>query len=667
MVTRVLPFTILGTIISAFAASEVVQTRALLCGVLAAAMLGVAIFAPSSALVRITRLLGPALILALAIPAIWMVLQIIPVPMHGLGNPIWASTSAALNEPLAERVTVDLPATVQSLAQYGAVIAVALLTAVVGLDKVRAAQLLRSLMVVGAIFSMASLWAHGESAAAAANGAVPTVLGLLLSTAMLVRTADQIQRARRASGLGIRRAELSLALIATLICLGAILVRDTTSITIAGLLGTGVLLAVVAIRRWFGGIWGTMGVLGTGAVVLLAGFTLLPMKTSSDWTILLSAQDQGATERMLQDTSLAGSGAGTYTALLPLHRDLGPIAQRERPTAAAAIAVEMGRAFLGALLFTAAISACILFRQSLLRGQDYVYAATGAGASVSLAILVLVEDGILGLGASLLAAALYGLALAQSQSSTASEIVHLGSLQSAGGVNAQSVMMLPAHTNRRIRVALACVAVALIAASMWLLTHRSYLGDFEVRRPAADGTLAEMTFRTTGSFLGQENSMRTEKYSTQVNADGRGTELLNQQGATDAKARGITDALRYSPLRGDLWLLLAAALREYKEYKMTTFDLLATLKLAYYTAPNNLDLLPLRLSVALGTNLAVNEPELRELIKRDVRIGVTIRPALRPAVAAAYRSASIDGKRFAESVISELDPRYLQNVRAQRP
>lgn len=663
MINRVLPLTILGTIVSAFAAYEVVQTRSLLCGVLATAIVGVAIFAPSSALVRLARLLGPTLIFTLAIPAIWMALQIVPIPIHGLGNNIWASTSAALNEPLAERLTVDIPATVQSLTQYSAVIAVALLTAVVALDRERAAQLLHSLVAVAAIFSMASLWQHGESAAAAANGAVPAVLGLLLSAAMLVRTIDQIQRVRRASGLGIHRiAELSLALVSSLICLGAILVRGTTGITIAALLGTSVLLAVVAIRRWFGGIWGTMGVLGTGAVVLLACFTFLPMNTSSDWTFLLSLHDQGATERMLQDARPAGSGAGTYTALLPLHRDLGPIAPRERPTAAAAIAIEMGRAFLGALLFTAAISACMLFRLSLLRGQDYVYAATGAGASVSLAMLVFAEDGILGLGASLLAAALYGLAVGQSQSSTASEAVHVGALQSVGGANAQSMRLV--HTTRWVRLELSCVAVALIAAAMWLLTHRSYLGDFAVRQPTAGGTLTEMTFRTAGGFFARDNGSWTDQYSTQVNADDRGTELLNQQAATDAGARSITDALRYSPLRGDLWLLLAAALRE---SKMAKLDVLPILKLSYYTAPNNLDLLPLRLSIALGTNLAVNEPELRELIKRDVRIGVRSRPALRPAIAAAYRSASVDGKRFAENVISELDPSYLQNVRAQRP
>jgi hypothetical protein len=89
--------------------------------------------------------------------------------------------------------------------------------------------------------------------------------------------------------------------------------------------------------------------------------------------------------------------------------------------------------------------------------------------------------------------------------------------------------------------------------------------------------------------------------------------------------------------------------------------------MSYYTAPNALELIPLRLTVALGTDAAVKEPELRDLIRRDLKVAMTGRTALRPAIAAAYQSASADGRALAESSISELDPGYVQKLRPRGP
>jgi hypothetical protein len=120
-------------------------------------------------------------------------------------------------------------------------------------------------------------------------------------------------------------------------------------------------------------------------------------------------------------------------------------------------------------------------------------------------------------------------------------------------------------------------------------------------------------------------------------------------------------ALRSSPLRGDIWLLLAATRKQNSPQSSTT----AMLKMSYYTAPNDLDLLPLRVSVALADDAMVREPDLRELIKRDVSLVVRHRPALKPALVTAYRAASADGKIYLEGLISELDPTFLDQVHAR--
>lgn len=677
MVVRLLMVAVFLAIVSAFAMPETLLTRAALSSVLATAMLGAAIFTSPPAIARFAQLLRPLLMLTLLAPAIWMALQLVPIPVRGLGNPIWAAASVALNEPLAERLTVDVRATMLAATQYSAVVALALLSAVVALDRQRAAQLLDALVLTTTFVCAYSIWRYiggfdasspNESALTATNGAVPAVLGLVLCAAIVVRTIDQIRRVRKPSGFAPAPiTKLSLALLAMLICLVAILVRSSSSIAIAALLGTGLLFTVFAIRKWFYRIWGMAGVLATAAVVFLASLTFVPMKKNTDLTIALSMQDHAATERMLQDAGLAGSGAGAYAVLLPIHRDMGTMALRERPTAAAAIAIEMGRTFLVGLLIVVVLAAATLFSRSLLRGYDYVYAAQGAAASVSIAVLALVEDGILDLGASLLAAVLYGLAFAQSPPSTAGEITYSGS--PTAGTNDRDSTGLTTHASASgsasTRLALGALAIVLVAQSAWLLTDRRYQGSLPIGSPAIGDTLFETISRAAPNPPARDNGLRERQLAAAATVDTDETEAPNQQGRTRRSSLNVfAESLHYSPMRSDLWLMLAAMS---KEYQLTTYDVVALLKLSYYTAPNDLDLLPLRLSVALGTSAAIREPELRELIKRDVKIAVTNRPALKPAVAAAYRSASVDGRTFADSLLSELDPSYLQSMRVRRP
>ena len=89
--------------------------------------------------------------------------------------------------------------------------------------------------------------------------------------------------------------------------------------------------------------------------------------------------------------------------------------------------------------------------------------------------------------------------------------------------------------------------------------------------------------------------------------------------------------------------------------------------MSYYSAPNELSLLLVRLHVALGAAAAANDPELRDMIKGDISLVLTRQPAFRPALAAAYQSAWGNGKIFAERLISEVDPGWLKTIRTQYP
>ena len=126
----------------------------------------------------------------------------------------------------------------------------------------------------------------------------------------------------------------------------------------------------------------------------------------------------------------------------------------------------------------------------------------------------------------------------------------------------------------------------------------------------------------------------------------------------------LTRALRYSPHRGDVWLMFAALA---DQYHWPGYQPSLLLKMSYYTAPNELALFPLRLNVSLHVRGVIDDAELQDMVKRDISVVLTRAPALKPALVAAYRSALPQGKVFAERVISEIDPGYLDVVRAGYP
>jgi len=659
-----------AAIAPALAAVESLLGPGVLSGFLAAAILGVGLFSTSSTLASFAKLLRPLFILALAAPVLWIALQVVPIPFRGLGNQIWAMASAALHQPLADRFSVDVRETMLALSHYNLVLAVALVTAVVALDKQRAAQVLSVLVSVTAVICIFSILRRSNSSGSVPaeqvwTGSTEAALGVLLSTAMAIRAVDQLRRPRRSprSPAG-PLAMLTCAILSLIVSLSAVALCSGWTALIAVLLGATTILTVVAIRKLFFGMWGRVGVLATATMLFVAAFTFIPINRNADLTIALSTQPRAATERMLQDTHAIGTGAGTFVALLPIYGDVGMLAMRERPTAAAAVAVEMGRTFLCGLLIVAVISACILFARALSRNHAYLYPAVGAGASVSLTILAFAENSLFDLWASLLVAAVYGLAFAQSLSSPARDVesIELRQLMQAASDRTTAARRIPttpiASPSPLTRVALTVSGLLLAAQAAWMVSQSWPFGDrLSVSAVAGSNEAKASALQST-----RENAATISGFAATVGL--RSDNAADPQNTgRSADLNSFSAVLEYSPLRGDVWLMLAVLSKQHA----ATYDTTSLLRMSYYTAPNALDLIPLRLSVALGTDAAIKEPELRDLIRRDLKVAMTGRTALRPAIATAYQSASADGRAFAESSISELDPGYVQKLRSRGP
>jgi hypothetical protein len=126
----------------------------------------------------------------------------------------------------------------------------------------------------------------------------------------------------------------------------------------------------------------------------------------------------------------------------------------------------------------------------------------------------------------------------------------------------------------------------------------------------------------------------------------------------DAHAAAVR-AARLAPHDARAWLLLALLDAQIEQEPQRQIE---ALKMSYYTGPNDLALIPQRLTLAVRS-AAIADPDFQTLVGAEVLSAVR-QPALQPALLASYRQASPDGKRFLESSVGALDPGLLARMRA---
>ena len=122
-------------------------------------------------------------------------------------------------------------------------------------------------------------------------------------------------------------------------------------------------------------------------------------------------------------------------------------------------------------------------------------------------------------------------------------------------------------------------------------------------------------------------------------------------------ARGRLDrAIDYAPTKAGVWLLLAGLASRYHWSKP---DPAEALRMAYYTGPNELPLMPLRAIVA--AQMPTLDADMQQLARRDLRL--LVEHQQKPAVIKAYQAATPTGKRFIEQALGEGDPSFVQSLR----
>jgi len=223
-------------------------------------------------------------------------------------------------------------------------------------------------------------------------------------------------------------------------------------------------------------------------------------------------------------------------------------------------------------------------------------------------------------------------------------------------------------TKTPLRVVLAVFGAILSTQSGWILMPEKY----QTRHIALplDGKTAALALAeqeninkaaTVAGVRGDLWAQAAFTYSGQLWID-QAMELATDDQFSTAALKPLNQALRYSPHRGDVWLIFAALAHR---YKWSNYQPNLLLKMSYYTAPNEFALLPLRLNLSLRAEGVLDEAELGEMVRRDITLILTRVPALKPALLAAHRAASPEGKKFAERVVADIDLPYVAVVRAK--
>jgi hypothetical protein len=213
-----------------------------------------------------------------------------------------------------------------------------------------------------------------------------------------------------------------------------------------------------------------------------------------------------------------------------------------------------------------------------------------------------------------------------------------------------------------LRVGLVVFSLVLTAQAIWILLaefqHPRRIRVPVDQRASVDAALDSAQARRAAKLAVVRGDLWAESaftYSSPLWTD----EAASSTATIDEARVRLERALRFSPHRGDVWLLLAAMADRYDWKGPKPSSLL---KMSYYTAPNEQALFLLRIKVSLRA--AGQDPELPDMIGRDIRLLITRMPAEKPAFVAVYKAASGASKRFVERVVSEVDPAYLAAMRA---
>ena len=339
--------------------------------------------------------------IVMTVPALWVLFQVLPLGV--LAHPIWASAEFALGRPIAGVISIDPGASVIALGQYLSMSAVVFISAAIAVDRSRAEWILFALTTATAAIALIVLTHHIAGLALPLFSEAQAIncasVGIIVAGAACFRAIEHYEtrhlRPRQSTSILFLTGAGSAA--ALVICVTASVLGAMFWTVFAPLCGLATLVLVWIIRRF------RLGNLATTAIAALSlGFAILLMAhhlpQRSDSLPLDFAESsvwlKSLSERMLKDTPLCGTGAGTFAALAPIYRESNePPPGMVAATTAATLAIESGKPMFWIITVATGAFILILLKASLRRGRDVFYPAMGAGCLTAILLLAFVNPG----------------------------------------------------------------------------------------------------------------------------------------------------------------------------------------------------------------------------------------------------------------------------------
>jgi hypothetical protein len=403
--------------------------QGLVAGIVAVALLIVAGSLRPGETEFLVPIIRPLALIA-AIPALWMLIQVLPLRIFV--NPIWASAQNAIGHRLAGTISVDPGNSVIALGQYLCLIAVAFLSAAVAVDRHRAMWILYALAAAGASIALIMLaqelffpgitidaLIREQSINCASIGAIVAGAAYLHATERYESHYSNSQRSEPF----LLRFSFVLSTAGLAICVTALVLCATYWAIFATGCGLAALACVLLIRRFAGGPGSAMAFAAASLVAAMLVLAIHPPKDVRSISLALapaSAPLTALSAHVLEDAPLVGTGAGTFADVAPIYREKNDTPPGAEPaTTAAAFGIELGKPMLWLITALTVVYIFVLLRATLRRRRDFFYPAMAGSCLVAILLLAFSNAGLLGTAPSLMAAATLGIGVAQSKSRTA--------------------------------------------------------------------------------------------------------------------------------------------------------------------------------------------------------------------------------------------------------
>jgi len=233
---------------------------------------------PKADFLRSLTIFRPLAVAAL-LPAAWMLLQVVPVPLGSIEHPVWRSAAAALPEITSGHVSVDLGYTLRGLFSYLSLLSLAFSTCVVTRNRDRAETTLFALCTITTfvavellLFRNFPILMRSNSLDVADSRVALAAFGAILNLAFMVRTIERNDA--RTRSLRTYLGMLLLGAVGVVLCLTALIFSTTYNVVIATGFGLTALCLVVLIRRLSLGRW-TAATVSATMVVAWGGMVVL--------------------------------------------------------------------------------------------------------------------------------------------------------------------------------------------------------------------------------------------------------------------------------------------------------------------------------------------------------------------------------------------------------